>query len=59
MFFELILRFSSGMECKVKYCKELGYREYFYCMDCNFRVFIKKEEMVRYYKWYRKREEFF
>lgn len=57
MLFELTLRFSSGVECKVKYCKELGYREHFHCMDCNFRVFIKKEEMVRHYKWHRKREE--
>ncbi|XP_062590668.1 zinc finger protein castor homolog 1-like [Saccostrea cucullata] len=50
-------RFSSGTDCKIKYCKELGYREHFHCMDCNFRVFVKKEEMVRHYKWHRKREE--
>lgn len=50
-------RFNNGQECGVKYCKELSYREHFHCMDCNFRVFIKKEEMVRHYKWHRKREE--
>lgn len=26
-------------------------------MDCSFRVFIKKEEMVRHLKWHKKREE--
>ncbi|XP_071146586.1 zinc finger protein castor homolog 1-like isoform X3 [Mytilus edulis] len=50
-------RFSNGTDCKVKYCKDLGYREHYHCMDCNFRVFVKKEEMVRHYKWHRKREE--
>ncbi|XP_021355431.1 zinc finger protein castor homolog 1-like [Mizuhopecten yessoensis] len=50
-------RFNNGQECKVKYCHELGYREHFHCMDCNFRVFVKKEEMVRHFKWHRKREE--
>ena len=36
---------------------DLNYREHYHCIDCNFHIFIKKEEMVRHYKWHRKREE--
>lgn len=32
-------------------------REHFHCLDCNSRVFIKKEEMIRHFKWHKKRDE--
>ncbi|XP_052286686.1 zinc finger protein castor homolog 1-like [Dreissena polymorpha] len=51
-------RYNSGIECGGSHCKELGYREHYHCIDCSFQqVFAKKEEMVRHYKWHRKREE--
>lgn len=33
------------------------FREHFHCLDCNSRVFIKKEEMIRHFKWHKKRDE--
>lgn len=33
------------------------YREHFHCLDCNSRVFVKKEEMIRHFKWHKKRDE--
>lgn len=45
------------MECGSPYCKELNYREHFHCLDCNSRVFLKKEEMIRHFKWHKKRDE--
>ncbi|KAL4220946.1 Zinc finger protein castor 1 [Mactra antiquata] len=50
-------RYNSGSECGGQHCKDLGYREHYHCIDCSFQVFVKKEEMVRHYKWHRKREE--
>ena len=50
-------RYNNGQECGGKHCMDLNYKEHYHCIDCNFHVFIKKEEMVRHYKWHRKREE--
>ena len=33
------------------------YREHFHCLDCHPRVFVKKEEMIRHFKWHKKRDE--
>ncbi|XP_031358714.1 zinc finger protein castor homolog 1-like isoform X2 [Photinus pyralis] len=52
-----VKKFSSSLECGNSYCKDLNYREHFHCLDCNSRVFIKKEEMIRHFKWHKKRDE--
>ncbi|XP_065221006.1 zinc finger protein castor homolog 1-like isoform X2 [Planococcus citri] len=52
-----VKRFSTAMECGNNYCKDLNYREHFHCLDCNSKVFIKKEEMIRHFKWHKKRDE--
>ncbi|XP_063985247.1 uncharacterized protein LOC135166671 isoform X2 [Diachasmimorpha longicaudata] len=52
-----VRRFGSGQECGSSYCKELGCREHFHCLDCSGRVFVKKEEMIRHFKWHKKRDE--
>ncbi|KAK9744592.1 hypothetical protein QE152_g7649 [Popillia japonica] len=52
-----VKKFSSSLECGSSYCKDLNYREHFHCLDCNSRVFIKKEEMIRHFKWHKKRDE--
>ncbi|KAG7209830.1 hypothetical protein KM043_011439 [Ampulex compressa] len=52
-----VRRYTSGQECGSSYCKELGYREHFHCLDCSGRVFVKKEEMIRHFKWHKKRDE--
>ncbi|XP_041983403.1 uncharacterized protein LOC121736343 isoform X3 [Aricia agestis] len=52
-----VKRYSSTLECGSSYCKDLGYREHFHCMDCTGRVFCKKEEMIRHFKWHKKRDE--
>ncbi|RZF38189.1 hypothetical protein LSTR_LSTR005550 [Laodelphax striatellus] len=52
-----VKRFGSALECGSSYCKELNYREHFHCLDCNSRVFVKKEEMIRHFKWHKKRDE--
>ncbi|XP_072386834.1 zinc finger protein castor homolog 1-like isoform X1 [Diabrotica undecimpunctata] len=52
-----VKKFSSSLECGSTYCKDLNYREHFHCLDCNSRVFIKKEEMIRHFKWHKKRDE--
>lgn len=33
------------------------FREHFHCLDCNSKVFPKKEEMIRHFKWHKKRDE--
>lgn len=33
------------------------FREHFHCIECNSRVFVKKEEMIRHFKWHKKRAE--
>ncbi|XP_022236904.1 zinc finger protein castor homolog 1-like isoform X2 [Limulus polyphemus] len=50
-------RFTNAAECGSNYCKDLNYREHFHCLDCNSRVFVKKEEMIRHFKWHKKRDE--
>ncbi|XP_023932584.1 zinc finger protein castor homolog 1-like [Lingula anatina] len=35
----------------------MGYKEHYHCVDCSFRVFIKKEEMIRHFKWHKKRDD--
>uniref|UniRef100_A0A1B6C8U6 C2H2-type domain-containing protein n=2 Tax=Clastoptera arizonana TaxID=38151 RepID=A0A1B6C8U6_9HEMI len=52
-----VRRFGSAVECGSSYCKDLNYREHFHCLDCNSRVFVKKEEMIRHFKWHKKRDE--
>uniref|UniRef100_A0A1B6ETM8 C2H2-type domain-containing protein n=1 Tax=Cuerna arida TaxID=1464854 RepID=A0A1B6ETM8_9HEMI len=52
-----VRRFASALECNSSYCKDLNYREHFHCLDCNSRVFVKKEEMIRHFKWHKKRDE--
>lgn len=52
-----VKKFSSSLECGGAQCKDLNYREHFHCLDCNSRVFIKKEEMIRHFKWHKKRDE--
>lgn len=52
-----VRRYSSGQECGSSYCKDLGCREHFHCLDCSGRVFVKKEEMIRHFKWHKKRDE--
>lgn len=52
-----VKKFSSSIECGSLYCKDLNYREHFHCLDCNSRVFLKKEEMIRHFKWHKKRDE--
>jgi hypothetical protein len=52
-----VKRFVNAADCGYSYCKELNYREHFHCMDCNSRVFVKKEEMIRHFKWHKKRDE--
>ncbi|XP_049824375.1 zinc finger protein castor homolog 1-like isoform X2 [Aethina tumida] len=52
-----VKKFTSSLECGSAYCKDLNYREHFHCLDCNSRVFIKKEEMIRHFKWHKKRDE--
>ncbi|XP_050543799.1 zinc finger protein castor homolog 1 isoform X2 [Daktulosphaira vitifoliae] len=52
-----VRRFSSCQECGSVRCRDLNYREHFHCLDCNSRVFVKKEEMIRHFKWHKKRDE--
>jgi len=52
-----VRRYASSQECGSTYCKELGCREHFHCLDCSGRVFVKKEEMIRHFKWHKKRDE--
>ncbi|KAL3862322.1 hypothetical protein ACJMK2_008299 [Sinanodonta woodiana] len=50
-------RYVSGKECGGSHCQDLGYKEHYHCLDCSFQVFVKKEEMVRHFKWHKKRDE--
>ncbi|CAG0889489.1 unnamed protein product [Darwinula stevensoni] len=52
-----VRRFSNATECGSSYCRDLNYREHFHCLDCNSRVFVKKEEMIRHFKWHKKRDD--
>ncbi|XP_076365367.1 zinc finger protein castor homolog 1-like isoform X3 [Tachypleus tridentatus] len=52
-----VKRFANATECGSDYCKDVNYREHFHCLECNSRVFVKKEEMIRHFKWHKKRDE--
>uniref|UniRef100_A0A8D9EBS9 Transcription factor castor n=1 Tax=Cacopsylla melanoneura TaxID=428564 RepID=A0A8D9EBS9_9HEMI len=52
-----VQRFGSSAECSSSYCKDLNYREHFHCLECHRKIFIKKEEMIRHFKWHKKRDE--
>ncbi|KAI2796502.1 Zinc finger protein castor 1 [Blomia tropicalis] len=54
-----VKRYGNSTECGNSLCKELNYREHFHCnaLSCNSRVFMKKEEMIRHFKWHKKRDE--
>ncbi|XP_037077835.1 zinc finger protein castor homolog 1-like [Pollicipes pollicipes] len=52
-----VRRFTSAQECGFNYCSDLSYREHFHCLECNSRVFVKKEEMIRHFKWHKKRDD--
>ncbi|XP_064610900.1 zinc finger protein castor homolog 1-like isoform X2 [Liolophura sinensis] len=52
-----IRRFNSAQECQRAQCRDMGYREHFHCLDCNFKVFVRKEEMIRHFKWHKKRDD--
>ncbi|CAL4065186.1 unnamed protein product, partial [Meganyctiphanes norvegica] len=49
--------FSSALECGNPTCREHNLREHFHCIECNNKVFSKKEEMIRHFKWHKKRDE--
>ncbi|CAG7823067.1 unnamed protein product [Allacma fusca] len=54
-----VRRYANSSECGYQQCRELNYREHFHCLDCGegTRVFVKKEEMIRHFKWHKKRDE--
>ncbi|XP_069954726.1 zinc finger protein castor homolog 1 isoform X10 [Cherax quadricarinatus] len=49
--------YSSALECGHLPCREHNLREHFHCLECNSKVFSKKEEMIRHFKWHKKRDE--
>ncbi|RWS31262.1 hypothetical protein B4U80_00982, partial [Leptotrombidium deliense] len=49
--------FANAGECGSIHCKDLNYREHFHCLKCDLKVFVKKEEMIRHFKWHKKRDE--
>lgn len=49
--------YSSALECGHLPCREHNLREHFHCLECNAKVFSKKEEMIRHFKWHKKRDE--
>ena len=67
IWFNLIISWIENWNCYNYYIKkwlitliELNFfldREHFHCLDCNPRVFVKKEEMIRHFKWHKKRDE--
>lgn len=54
-----VRRYTNAAECGYQQCRELNYREHFHCLDCaeGTRIFVKKEEMIRHFKWHKKRDE--
>ncbi|XP_013088820.2 uncharacterized protein LOC106072911 [Biomphalaria glabrata] len=52
-----IKRYGTGFECGGKLCQDLGYREHYHCVDCPHKVLLRKEEMLRHYKWHKKRQD--
>ncbi|KAG0728909.1 Transcription factor castor [Chionoecetes opilio] len=49
--------FGSALECGNLPCREHNLREHFHCLECSCKVFSKKEEMIRHFKWHKKRDE--
>ncbi|XP_068222257.1 zinc finger protein castor homolog 1-like isoform X3 [Palaemon carinicauda] len=49
--------FSSALECGSLACREHNLRDHFHCLECDSKVFSKKEEMIRHFKWHKKRDE--
>nr|XP_027235527.1 zinc finger protein castor homolog 1-like [Penaeus vannamei] len=49
--------YSSALECGTLSCREHNLREHFHCLECDSKVFSKKEEMIRHFKWHKKRDE--
>ncbi|CAL4065187.1 unnamed protein product [Meganyctiphanes norvegica] len=56
-FTRYVTPFSSALECGNGACREQNLREHFHCIECNNKVFSKKEEMIRHFKWHKKRDE--
>lgn len=54
---KFIKRYMCSEECRSKVCHELGYKDHYHCLDCQLKVFVRKEEMIRHYKWHKKRQE--
>lgn len=53
----MFCRFQSSAECGLSICKENNYREHFHCLNCDTKVFAKKEDMIRHFKWHKKRKD--
>ncbi|GFO13992.1 Zinc finger protein castor, partial [Plakobranchus ocellatus] len=51
-----IKRYASSEDCSNRVCEDMGYKDHYHCLDCPMKVFIRKEEMVRHYKWHKKRQ---
>ncbi|XP_066959329.1 zinc finger protein castor homolog 1-like [Macrobrachium rosenbergii] len=49
--------YSSALECGSLSCREHNLRDHFHCLECDSKVFSKKEEMIRHFKWHKKRDE--
>ncbi|KAH9490008.1 hypothetical protein Btru_036245 [Bulinus truncatus] len=56
-FNKYIKRYGTGFDCGSKLCQDLGYKDHYHCMDCPHKVFIRKEEMLRHFKWHKKRQD--
>ncbi|XP_067947893.1 zinc finger protein castor homolog 1-like [Watersipora subatra] len=52
-----LTRYANAQECGSSHCIGMNYREHFHCLDCTSRIIVKKEEMIRHYKWHKKRED--
>ncbi|XP_074655619.1 zinc finger protein castor homolog 1-like [Tubulanus polymorphus] len=52
-----IKRYSSFHECDGFHCRDMAFKEHYHCLDCSFRVFVRKEEMIRHFKWHKKRDD--
>lgn len=54
---ESIIKYASSNECGGIMCKDESLNEHFHCYDlqCNNRVIIKREELIRHLKWHMKR----
>ena len=52
-----VKRYANALDCGSELCRDRQYREHFHCLDCYSKVFVKKEEMIRHFKWHKKRDE--